>query len=1063
MLKIVEAKTFYAVTEGVINNLKKRLNEKNVRHIVLVPEQFTLSGEKIIFDLLGKNGVDNLDVTSLSRLAKKSVKNRNKILSPAGSLMLFTKAVMRKKDELQKYANSRRYTGFYREMYSVISALRNSRVSANSLLSLDLPQNSKLKMHDIAVLYEEYVNLLENEYNDATSLLEKFNEQISDSGEFTDCYFYVLNYHFFSKLQLTTIEKLLKISKGVMVGLPMSDGANSRIFPVNTFAELTKVAKNVGVKYEVEVAPTDIDKDFERIVDNVFGYEKIDKTTTEKVQLYANDNIEKEVEFAAQKIKYQVMHGERYRDFSVVVSSVNEYTPVIKKIFSRYDVPFFINKKEEALGQASIRYVLDAIKARQSGYEKGYMLKLALNPFSEITESEYDDFDSYILKYGINFSRFEKEFSLGKDDVLYKNAEKVREKIVKSLSVFKGEDYCGEIREFLDNADFIENTNKFMDKQVESGNSFYLPITHQAYDKLYSVLDEYDEILGSEKVPLGEFVQTLENMLSDINIGLVPVYVDSVYVGESDETNYEKVNNVIILGANQGQLPYQQKDAVILTSVETDMMKENGIVVYPTPKTNNSDALFKTLQLLVIANKKLIISYNESLGTAPSDIFRELTNIFDIGVKRYSFDVMQNMLAMDEEEFLDVAPSMIATGENAIRLLVKSEPTCFYRYNELLGSIYEVLSSEEKAKLKDYEKHEKEYKIACGDKLFFRRDFTSVSQIECYYRCPYMHFMDYGLNLKDRKEADFTGMDIGVIIHSVLENFFKDREKYDLTDTEIETIVNKIIDEILSSDQRIQAITEKSSVAILNRIRKECVVVCKYLVDRLKYTKFRPYKFEYAFGSNGVNPIEINAKDKTIKFIGKIDRIDKYEDRVIIIDYKTGHVDVSGFESVYLGKKIQLFTYLAALIKQNPTLKPAGVYYQPILFKYELESPLTDRIKCIGNTNASKQVVEMVDYTALEGKSTLIGGLETNKDGSFSKKAEKIMLSDEEFEKVCKYVNTLVQNACEQIIDGNILASPINGACNYCSYKNVCGFDKEQGRKVSEITKETIIEAIDEC
>ena len=105
----------------------------------------------------------------------------------------------------------------------------------------------------------------------------------------------------------------------------------------------------------------------------------------------------------------------------------------------------------------------------------------------------------------------------------------------------------------------------------------------------------------------------------------------------------------------------------------------------------------------------------------------------------------------------------------------------------------------------------------------------------------------------------------------------------------------------------------------------------------------------------------------------------------------------------------------------------------------------------------------MVDYTALEGKSTLIGGLETNKDGSFSKKAEKIMLSDEEFEKVCKYVNTLVQNACEQIIDGNILASPINGACNYCSYKNVCGFDKEQGRKVSEITKETIIEAIDEC
>ncbi len=1059
MLKIVEAKTFYSATKGVIDNLKKSLNEKNVRHIVLVPEQFTLSGEKIIFDLLNDSGVDNLEITSLSRLAKKSVKSTSKVLSPAGSLMLFTKAVLRR-DDLKKYASSKRYTGFYKEMYSVISALRNSKVSANSLLDLELPTNSKLKMHDIAVLYKEYENLLENEYNDATSLLEKFNEMLDEGGYFNDCYFYVLDYYFFSKIQLTTIEKLLKFSKGVTVGLPMSDGANSRLFPANTYFNLQNVAKNVGVKCEVEVAETLIGKDFEKIIDNVFGYEKAEKTATDKVELYASENVEKEVEFAAQKIKYAVMHGARYRDFSVFVSSVDTYTPIVKKIFSRYDVPFFINKKEEALSQASIRFVLDSIKAKQSGYEKGYMLKLALNPYYEISVDEYDDFDNYILKYGINYSRFEKEFTIGKEDKIYQNAEKVRAKIISALSVFDSENYLDGVRKFLSNADFVNNTNRFMDKQVEFKNGFYLPITHQAYDKLYAVLDEYEEILGGEQAPLSDFVQTIENMLSDMEIGLVPVYVDSVYVAESDVTVFEKVDNVIILGANQGELPHLQKDAVILTTLETDIMQENGIQVYPTPKTNNVDALFKTLQLLASCDKKLIISYNESLGTAPSDVFRELTNLFDIEVKRHNFDIEKAEVDMPYSEYLDVAPSMIATKENAIRMLVKQEPN-EYRGRKLKNSIFEALSGEEKLEVLNLEKQEKVYKIDCGERLFFRRDFTSVSQIETYYKCPYMHFMDYGLNLKDRKEADFTGMDIGVIIHSVLENFFKDNENLKLSEEEIEGVVNKIIDDILASDERMQAVADKSNKAILNRIRKECIVVCKCLVDRLKYTKFRPYKFEYSFGSNGVNPIEIKVKNKTLKFVGKIDRIDKCEDRIIIIDYKTGKVD-SSFENVYLGKKIQLFTYLSALLKQTPQFKPAGVYYQPIQMVYETNKPLQSRLKSVGNTNSDKSVVEMVDNTVLKGTSTLIDGLGVRKDGEFNRYAAEDVLSDKQFELVCRYVNTLVENACKQILEGNILATPIDGTCNYCGYKNVCGFDKEQGRKVGKVTKDTIIEAIDE-
>ncbi len=1065
MLNLYTAKTFDDATNGVLNELKKNISS-GAKHIVIVPEKFTLTGEKIIFDKLNTCGMDNLEITSFSRLAEKNLDISKKYLSSAGSLMLFTKAVLSCSDKLVKYKNCKKLSGFYKEMYSVISVLRNSGIKSEELKNLHLPNATRLKVEDIATLYDSYVAMLETNYYDATSLYEQFAIAIEDNSLFTDCYFYILDYYFFSKVQLNIIEKLAKYSLGVNIALPLNSGNNERIFPYNTLNALENIAKKLGNKLNVHEQGSSLSKDFNHICDNMFSYEKCDKLTTDKVEIFVNENVEKEVEFACIKIKKDILNGKcRYRDYSVVLGDLDSYVPIVKKMFAKYDIPFFIDKKEPMLNGAGTRFLLDSIKAVINNYDKDYLLKVACNPYSKISKEDYNCFENYILKYGINYSRFLDTFNIENDD-FYEGAERVRAKLIGMLQVFAtkntNSEYIECVKQYLLDNNFRETTNEFMDDLVKYDNQFYLPITNQMYHELYKVLEEFDNILGEEATTLDEFVITLENMYSDIEIGLVPVYVDSVYIGEATSSMYEKVHNMIVLGANQNYIPNFQKEAAILNNADLEIMLKNDLYISPTPKSNNEDALFYTLQLLVTPTDKLIISYNEQNGSS-SDIIRELKYLFGLDVQTFDFNISDIANRFGEDKLKEELPSLLSTYANMKSIFVRDiskadKPTIAKPYD----AIYSLLNDSDKTDVVRFISNvNKHYKINNAGNLYFQKSYTFVSQIEQFFNCPYKHFMDYGLNLKDRKVADIDSMDIGNIIHGVLETFFKTTTDFNIKPNEIKVKVDKILEDVFA-EPRMSAIKERTSVPIIKKLYLECEETCQNLVDRLKYTKFVPYEFEVNFGYQGEDEIKINLGDKTIKLVGKIDRIDKYNNHIMIIDYKTGSYVSSDFKEVYSGKKIQLYMYLSALLLKHKEWRTAGVYYQPISVKYRT-SDSDNRYQYLGQTNANSDVMEALDNTIFEqGSSVLIKGVKVKKDGSLYSSTQSNCLEDKEFEKVCKYVNELTTNACKEILEGYIVPSPYENACEYCIYKGVCGFDKQSGRTVQNITKETILEAINE-
>ena len=218
---------------------------------------------------------------------------------------------------------------------------------------------------------------------------------------------------------------------------------------------------------------------------------------------------------------------------------------------------------------------------------------------------------------------------------------------------------------------------------------------------------------------------------------------------------------------------------------------------------------------------------------------------------------------------------------------------------------------------------------------------------------------------------------------------------------------------------------------------------------------------EYNFDDE--NAIKLNVQgDREISIHGKIDRIDKFQDYVRVIDYKNGTI-TNNLNSIYFGNKIQLAIYLSA-VQVNSKLKPAGIFYFPIHSEYQKsEKDLQNHYKMAGLLLDDIDVVKYMDSelsTEHTSSNYVPMGVKFNKKtGEISFHGRTKTYLEEEFDDIKDYVIKLCSNATNEILDGNIEPSPVAGddidlpmSCKYCELAGFCNLEKakyEKGRNIN--------------
>ena len=687
-MKIITSNTSRGAYNGVIAQLKRNLDGENV---VIAPDRYTASVEKGLLTSLHIDGTVNVNVMSFTRLANRLLgKDVKKCLTPEGSVMLIGKVINDCKDKLNYYGKVANAEGFANELYAALTAIRNSGITSTQLLANKdkMSPSLRAKAEDISMIYEGYLSALEGKHSDSSTRLYTLAQYILDNPQsVATTHFYCTDIYDFSHPEFEILKGLAKNALSLTIGVPSGyDNPNKRIYPDRLISQLKGIAEG---RVEIERADEQLSPAINAISTKLFAYISTDADSIApsggKVALRVAKDRHDEVMALAMDVSRSVRDGGRYRDFEVYASDLDAYKNELKSVFSRYNIPFFIDRKELLSEQAKVRYVLDAIACVQGGFKMRDVFNFVKNPLFIRKLDGGDDavflFENYCLKYNIEYSRFHSPFTIVETSK-YKNSqnngftydktadkvskltfekenaipEYVRERLIETLSPLKNKtlnikEHVQSVRTLLSHID--EAWATYVD-ELSGISGYFRKCAEQVDGKLSSVLDEIDGVLDVQ-IDFSGFAGIFSSMIKTLKIALVPTYLDCVFIGD-DDSRFSGEKHLHVLGANNGSIPKVSTGGAVISSRDEKALHGMGVEITPNEKQKSLASMYFVLDLFKKPQGKLTVSYcegGEGGAMRPSTVIYELSNMLHengkpLEVERIDFDGLQG------ESFADV-------------------------------------------------------------------------------------------------------------------------------------------------------------------------------------------------------------------------------------------------------------------------------------------------------------------------------------------------------------------------------------------------------------------------
>jgi len=1054
-ITIYTSNTLNSACGQVIDALGKQ-NTPGSRHVFIAPDKFSLSIEKEIFDRLSLEASFNIDVVSFMRLAAKALNEKSECLSTSGALLVFKKILNRHASALRHYGRVARLPSFASEMYAVVTSFRNNCHTPEDILHAveGLPEGgaTRKKAQDIALLYKEYIEELARGYRDGTTRTDDFVKKAMGLPLIKASHIYIAGFSSFTAKQYEIIAALMQAAKSVTVAAtPGNGGDNTSYYPYHTLERLAEMAEDLGNPAEIISTFETLKEPFGTINRMLFSVADVPSTPNAAAcTLFEENTVYDEINGIAKEIARLVAQRNlRYREIAVV-SCNDSYTELIRSIFARYRIPCFVDRKFKLTGSLGYRYLYSALEAAEFGLRKDKLLAFAKNPLCGLSKEEADGFENFVLARGISYGSFLLPFGDGEP-------EEERKKVLHKLSGIDTKlqrigTFAQGCRVLLQHdggkALLGREAGLTCDPVIYASNM-------QAFEALLTLLDEIETLTGAEEYPFAECKNILAACAEGISFSLIPQYADSVFVGNVKDSRYDNLDTLFVMAASADVLPASHDYKAILSAKDSVLLEDGGLRLYPTPADQIGEDLFALLDLFTKARVRLYFGYSRlspaGARQRPSPVLGELMSL--LGTKPVSLAARNAVIEAKNAEELALAA---VTEENAFFEFLQGAQKAALSgvsVSQNLDILYSSLPSLLKERVdRLYYPMDKTDKP--DGRLYFAADgkggyYTKATQLEAYFACPYMHHLRHGLDLRPRPEGKLEPMDAGVIIHKVLEVFFKSTKGRlrGMDGEQIRAAGERAIEEVFADPKYGGRTADVFARHALDSVREELRRHIPALADRVKASDYSPEWFERAFDKG--REIVIRTSGGVFRMRGKIDRADVRKDqdgeRIIVIDYKTGQKDQPGFKDIYFGDCLQLWIYLKAL--SDAGYLPAGTFYLKL-------GDAPKKTECLYQLTGffdEEELMHLDTAPSAKKQGNLFSSV-LNIDYS-RQKTIKNALTQKTLRRLVKYNLDLSALALGQILGGNIEKCPAGDACRTCGYLTVCGGAKlsSQRMKTSDI------------
>ncbi|MCK9575287.1 MAG: PD-(D/E)XK nuclease family protein [Clostridia bacterium] len=1078
-INIILSDNLRACTNKLIQNLCSDELVNNEHHILVVPDRFTLVAEKKVMSTLCKTAVFNIEVLTVSRLCNAVLNDSTqKYLTDSGALMLVRKIILSHVSELKCFKKAVHNVGFAQSLFENMVALMRSDISALDLLNVINNTSDtalKLKLEDIYLIYADYEKELEQKYSDHSAKFNAFINAVSNSTIINQSHIYMAEFDSFAPQDYRLIENLMKYAKSFSITCFDEQKNNKDTINSNVFNNIYRLANKLEQSVGIQKFNSLLNTPFKHLSNNLYAYpfKKFDLVYG-AINIYEANDILDEVTYMARNIRdFIVNQGIRYKDVAILTGAFNKYDKIIKEVFKKFDIPYFLDNQENLANHELSRFLLSVLDIIKNDLKYSDVMTFVKNYFFGLTTEEQDYFENYCLEYGIDHNKFFDLFKLGVKNSGFNIAENVRKRFINCIkplyvqfkTEFNAMDFVTVLNQFMTDCNVPDKINALCNIYNTSHNITEQKTTEQVLQKLQIIFTELAEILGTTTISLDEVYAIFNMGLNSSKISLIPVAIDSVFVGDISISMPEECAYIFVAGCNLNQVPLLKEDCGIINDNELQHITK----LEPSVKYVNSRQRFKIHQILCLPQKKLFVSYSNLLENGekakPSLLIKGIKKLFtykgkDLPISNYDKEIMHS-IDIDENSEAKQYATYFSSKNVALDELSRAMRAYknFQDYPSLKAytALYYLLAQKPNS-LKQIE-HNLNYQnqttnIEKARDLLFKKQYTKVSQIETFFECPFKHFMDYGLKLKKRMISGINAVDAGNLLHKTAEIFVSTTKGEYIDNIKCKTLSQNIINAILSREEYITLINDDKNRGIITSLKEEAVRLCSAINYQNANSAFKVIATEKKFTTNA-----LTSGNLQIKLVGVIDRVDKYNDYVRVIDYKTGKCDIK-YSEIYYGLKLQLLVYLYVLIKEFG-YKPAGAYYLPIhneFNDYKSTSPY-EIYKLMGISEDNIEILcamdKRVDFD--HPKSDIAPfSIKTSTDNrnnnvyELSRKSNFIV-TKERIEILLGYTEKLMLLALEKINSGYIDCSPYeqgdHTACEHCDYLGVCKFDTLAGNK----------------
>jgi len=677
--------------------------------------------------------------------------------------------------------------------------------------------------------------------------------------------------------------------------------------------------------------------------------------------------------------------GPRWADATVITRDLEAYAPLVREIFPRYGIPFFIDERRSISSHPLARLLISALTIVAHGPAIAPILdylKSHLSPMQDadaiarienlarerrLVAQDWFAFDrwsadsrgaraaSHEAASDPGVAKLFEEWRTSAQPIFQLQSELNKDRIDPALALWN----------FLSRLQVARRLQEWTDAARASGDQEVAMVHEEAWKEIVELLERLHTIgttkqNPSEPIDYQELIETVEAGLASIRAGLIPPTLDQVLIGQVDRTRTPEVKAAFVVGMSDGEFPRFHQEDPIFGDQERRRLNSDGRELGPDSKSKFDEERAFAYIALTRASEYLIVSRPTASGAdkpgGPSSYFRAVREAFPLASVESKSPSEVSAMKLPEEWAGEIAQAYYAAakGNNPAGLglaLAGAHPLCHpnfqARQNETarngVATIFAAMNPARTARIDS----------GLAMEFWHEDRQLSITSLESYIRCPFQFFGSRMLRLERPREALPGPQELGSLRHKILEILFKRLGDGGpvhwgaINPKEAERIVEDAAQRVMEEELVEGFGRDPLTRAMAGVVEKEM----KYFVRAL-HAMGRRYQFaqtsgEYRFGGQDQPAVELPAgNDFSFVLHGSIDRVDELNltdarkpAQLLLYDYKSTAKKMDYSRAVE-GMILQLPAYAWVLNetygrqdkagKGNPSASVVGFFYWPL-------------------------------------------------------------------------------------------------------------------------------------